>query len=90
MSKNCHLLGAVNDGGGVHNGPQQSNTYVNDKLVSIDGDGVSGHLLHAPPVTANGSATVFCNDKPVNRLGDADTCGHVRNSAHSPDLFIGP
>jgi uncharacterized Zn-binding protein involved in type VI secretion len=38
-------------------------------------------------VTANGSTTVFINGIPVNRRGDADSCGHPREQGSS-NVFV--
>ena len=84
-----HRLGDQNDGGGVIEDVAQGTVYVNEQLASIDGSGVSGHDLHLPTVTANGSPTVFINGISVNRQGDPDTCGCPRDSG-SPDVFVGP
>jgi uncharacterized Zn-binding protein involved in type VI secretion len=84
-----HRLGDQNDGGGVIEDVAQGTVYVNEQLASIDGSGVSGHDLHLPTVTANGSPTVFIGGIPVNRQGDEDECGHGRAEG-SPDVFIGP
>jgi uncharacterized Zn-binding protein involved in type VI secretion len=86
-----HRLGDENDGGGVIEDIPQGTVYVNDQLASIDGSSVSGHGIgeHSGPVTANGSATVFIGGIPVNRQGDADTCGDGRAEG-SPDVFVGP
>lgn len=61
-----------------------SNTdvYAEGALLSIDGSPVQPHgvALHGACLTANGSSTVFCHGTPVNRVGDADNCGHTRGS----------
>jgi len=70
----------------------QNTVFVNGLPLSVDGSLVSGHPGGKPhsdnPKTANGSNTVFVDGKPVNRVGDADTCGHKRLTG-SPDVFIG-
>ena len=83
-----HRQGDANDGGGVIDGVAQGTVYVNGQLASIDGSSVSGHGLgeHSNPFTANGSATVFIGSIPVNRQGDADTCGDGRADG-SPNVF---
>lgn len=83
-----HRLGDENDGGGVIESIAQGTVFVNGQLASIDGSSVSGHDLHLPTTTANGSTTVFIGGIPVNRLGDPDECGHNRAEG-SPDVFIG-
>jgi len=83
-----HRQGDSNDGGGVIDSVAQGTVYVNQQLASVDGSGVSGHDLHLPTATANGSATVFIGGIPANRQGDADECGHGR-AAGSPDVYVG-
>ena len=86
-----HRQGDANDGGGTVESVAQGTVYINGQLASVDGSSVSGHGTgeHSGPVTANGSATVFIGGIPVNRQGDADTCGDGR-AAGSPDVFVGP
>lgn len=81
-------LGDANDGGGIIESVAQGTVRVNGQLVSINGSVVSGHNLHLPTVTANGSATVFIGGIPVNRQGDQDECGHGRADG-SPDVLVG-
>jgi uncharacterized Zn-binding protein involved in type VI secretion len=87
----AHRQGDANDGGGTVESVAQGTVYINGQLASVDGSSVSGHGIgeHSGPVTANGSATVFIGGIPVNRQGDADTCGDGR-AAGSPDVFVGP
>jgi uncharacterized Zn-binding protein involved in type VI secretion len=71
---------------------EQQTVFVNGQPLSVNGSEVSGHPGGKPhsdkPKTANGSSTVFVNNKPVNRVGDADTCGHKRLTGSS-DVFVG-
>jgi uncharacterized Zn-binding protein involved in type VI secretion len=85
-----HRQGDANDGGGVIEDVSQGTVYVNGQLASVDGSSVSDHGLgeHSGPVTANGSSTVFIGGIPVNRQGDADTCGDSRAEG-SPDVHVG-
>ncbi len=83
-----HRLGDENTGGGVIEDVAQGTVYVNGQLASVDGSTVSGHDLHLPTTTANGSQTVFIGGIPVNRQGDEDECGHARDEG-SPDVHIG-
>jgi uncharacterized Zn-binding protein involved in type VI secretion len=84
-----HRQGDQNDGGGVIESIAQGTVYVNGQLASVNGSVVSGHGVHLPTSTNNGSATVFIGGIPVNRQGDADNCGHGRADG-SPDVFVGP
>ena len=82
-----HRNGDANNGGGIVS--SNRNVRVNGQPISVDGDSVSAHPIgHVGVKTANGSGTVNANGKPVNRQGDADTCGHTRN-AGSGDVFAG-
>ena len=83
-----HRQGDQNEGGGVIEDVAQGTVYVNGQLASVDGSTVSGHDLHLPTATANGSPTVFINGLPVNRQGDEDECGHPRADG-SPDVHVG-
>lgn len=89
----CHRIGDANDAGGVISATLQSTVYANNILVSVDGSPVTPHppftIPHITTVTANGSPTVFAENIRVNRMGDADSCGHDR-AAGSPNVFIGP
>jgi len=89
----CHRIGDSNDAGGLVSASLQSSVYVNNILVSVDGSPVTPHLPFVPPhvgtITANGSPTVFAENIPINRLGDADSCGHIRIDG-SPNVFVGP
>lgn len=67
----------------------QSSVFTNGLLTSVDGSEVADHgrRLHDRPFTSNGSSNVFIENIPVNRQGDADTCGHQRSSG-SPDVYV--
>lgn len=85
-----HRQGDTNSGGGVIDGVAQGTVYINGQLASVDGSTVSDHGRgeHSAATTANGSATVFIGGIPVNRQGDADTCGDARADG-SPDVHVG-
>lgn len=63
----------------------QTTVFAENLLVAVDGSPVQPHGVfpHSAPVTANGSPNVFINNIPVNRLGDADSCGHERDDRRS-------
>jgi uncharacterized Zn-binding protein involved in type VI secretion len=90
MSKPIHRLGDVNDDDAAITEIPQNTVYANGLLVSVDGSSIEPHffLLDFFAVTANGSPTVFIGGIPVNREGDEDDCGHVREGG-SPDVFVG-
>lgn len=58
----------------------QGTVFIDGIPAAVDGSTVADHGRgsHSSPKTANGSASVFIAGKPVNRTGDADTCGHTR------------
>lgn len=82
-------IGDADTGDGNVLGTPQSTVFANNILVAVDGSQVSGHGEgeHADPRTANGSPNVFINFIPVNRVGDADTCGDTRVDGSS-DVFV--
>jgi uncharacterized Zn-binding protein involved in type VI secretion len=82
-----HRLGDANDDGGDIADTVQNTVFANNLPIAVNGSSVNGHGLDFPTVTANGSATVFINGIPVNRSGDEDECGHVRDQG-SPDVFV--
>lgn len=75
-------IGDKNTGGGAVLNVPQSSVSANNILIAINTSQVSGHGYgkHKRPNTANGSTTVSINNKPVNKTGDLDTCGHSRAS----------
>lgn len=89
-----HRMTDENDGGGAVTDIPQSTVYANGLLIAVDGSiGTSHPPCPVDPthcagnwVTANGSGTVKIEGIPVNRTGDADSCGHIR-AAGSPTVF---
>lgn len=47
----------------------------------------NSHPPHKAAKTTDGSPTVFCEGKPVLRVGSGNTCGH-KITQGSPDIFI--
>lgn len=86
-----HRLGDVNDDGAQIVSIPQGTVFINNQLASVDGSEVEEHGIgeHDSAQTANGSPTVFIGGIPVNRQGDADTCGDARADG-SPNVFVGP
>jgi len=85
--------GDTNSAGGAATSGVAS-VRVNGKPVVVNGTSVSAHAPwgkphppHRSPTTQNGSATVRAGGIPVNRTGDADTCGHARVGG-SPDVRV--
>ncbi len=87
-----HRIGDLNNAGGAITGVAQSTVSVNGILASVDGSDVSPHITfvvpHVGTITASGSSTVSIEGIPVNRQGDADSCGHSR-AGGSPNVFVG-
>jgi len=85
--------GDTNSAGGAATSGVAS-VRVNGKPVVVDGTSVSAHAPwgrphppHRSPTTTGGSATVRAGGIPINRTGDADTCGHARVGG-SPDVRV--
>ena len=70
-------------------GVTDNKVFANGLLLSTDGSSVQDHLpvdgvnTHTNVSTANGSSTVKSGGVPVNRTGDADSCGHTRAGGSS-------
>ena len=96
MTRDVHRIGDANDAGGAITNPNQSSVFANSILVAVDGAIGTSHPPCPVPdihcsgnwVTVNTGQTVFSENIQTNRLGDVDTCSHVRASG-SPDVFIG-
>jgi uncharacterized Zn-binding protein involved in type VI secretion len=84
-----HRLTDPNTAGAPVTQVVQSKVYANNLLVAVNGSPVEGHGTgeHSSPKTANGSTTVFIENIPVNKQGDADTCGHTRAQGSS-DVYV--
>ena len=82
-------VGDVNTAGAPIISTLQTTVFVNNKLVSVNGSYVQGHGVasHSSPITSGGSPNVYISNIPVNRTGDADSCGHLRVGG-SPDVFV--
>lgn len=65
--------------GGTITGVLAPTVFVNGTNVAVIGAEVEPHGtgLHAAPVMAEGSATVFAEGIAVCREGDAANCGHT-------------
>ena len=67
------------------------NVFVNGKGAHRQGDHwpqhCSGNSCH-DSTTSGGSSTVFCNGKPLARIGDAVACGSVIAQG-SKNVFAG-
>lgn len=65
--------------GGMINSPSQTFCFCGTNLISVIGDGVSGHGRppHSSPTMIQGSSFVFINSIGVVRQGDAASCGHT-------------
>jgi uncharacterized Zn-binding protein involved in type VI secretion len=79
----------LNNLGAAIAGVTDNKVKVNGLLLSTDGSSVQDHLpvdgvnIHVNTKTANGSSTVNSGGVPVNRTGDADSCGHTRAGGSS-------
>lgn len=67
-----------------------NSVLVNNKPVVVNGTPVSPHNrrpVHRPK-TANGKTKVVAGNKPVNVIGNSDSCGHKRSNGSS-NVIIG-
>lgn len=90
-----HRIGDCNDAGGCVTSTPNGTVYADNILIAVNGAIGTSHApcpAPSPPhcagnwTTANGGPTVFAENIPINKTGDADTCGHTR-AAGSPDVF---
>ena len=85
---------AVSRNGDPNNGrgrglATDSSFVVEGRAILGDGDPVTPHpRRHVGVRTAGGSSSFIVNGYPINRSGDADTCGHTRTASTS--TFIIP
>lgn len=86
-------IGDVNDAGGTIIATPQTFVFIDGRLASVIGSGVSSHAtcptppIHCAAVVISGSAIVFIQGIPAVRSGDSDSCGHTRIGG-SPTVFI--
>ena len=89
MGQPAQRKGDLNNLGAAIAGVTNNKVKVNGELLSTDGSSVQDHLpvdgvnTHTNVSTANGSSTVKSGGVPVNRTGDADSCGHTRAGGSS-------
>jgi len=64
--------------GGTIVGVLAPTVIVNNSPIAVKGAAVSGHGRgpHRGPVMVGASGSVFANNIPVCRAGDAASCGH--------------
>ena len=85
--------GDVNDAGGRAIATQRK-FFVDGKAVVTDGSPVTPHRpcpkhgIHCAARTANGSKEFLIEGKPVNMVGNKDTCGHTRIQGSSNFLLF--
>jgi len=95
MPLQVHRLGDVNTGGGAITAIPQSTVFANNLLVCVNGSIGTSHPPCPDPsihcagawVTTSGGPTVFAEGIPINKMGDPDSCSHVRASG-SPNVFM--
>lgn len=75
--------------GGTILGMQAPTVFVNGTPVAVLGDDVAGHGpgVHAGPVMAECSTTVFAHGIGICREGDAASCGDTATG--SANVFAG-
>lgn len=84
MSKSVQRLGDRNEQDGEIVSTVQNTVFANSLTVSVDGSSVE-----SVDETANGSATVYVENRPVNREGDLDLISNIPRRNGSPDVFVG-
>jgi len=86
--KNVSRVNADTAGGTIIEALAPS-VFVNGYPIAVLHCKVQGHGpgVHAGPVMAESSATVFAEGIPVCRAGDAASCGH--KATGSPNVFAG-
>ena len=86
--------GDANSAGGI--ATQASSTVlVNGRGVVFPGSSVTPHPCcgakgcnkHCCAKTTGGTSTITANGRPINLVGDSDTCGHARAQG-SPTVFM--
>ena len=90
-----HRIGDANNAGGAVTSTPQGSFFVNGILAAVDGSIGTAHppcptiTIHCAGnwTTANGAGSFLVEGIPINREGDADTCGDVR-AAGSPDFVV--
>jgi uncharacterized Zn-binding protein involved in type VI secretion len=83
--------GDTNDkGGGVDYGVQS--VLVNGRPIAANGSPVGRHRKNwysrHSGVTASGNGSVTAEGRPVNTIGNRDSCGHTRSNGSS-DVTVG-
>lgn len=84
MTKPAQRLGDYNEEDGVIVATAQNTVFVNGLPLSVNGSSVE-----STDETANGSSTVFAENRPVNRQGDPDLISNIPRRDGSPNVFIG-
>lgn len=90
MAQKVALVGLSTVGGGLILGPGGITTDGDGFIVSIIGDAIAPHApftgLHLAAVMVEGSPDTFVNGRPLCRIGDLASCGHVVDDGDF-DLF---
>jgi uncharacterized Zn-binding protein involved in type VI secretion len=93
MAKLSRVGDSNQAGGTIMNGA--STVFANGQKVGLHTSQISPHAPwskkshppHKNAFTTNGSPTVFCEGKPVLRVGSGNTCGHSIASG-SPNIEV--
>lgn len=93
MAKLSRVGDSNQEGGKILNGA--STVFANGKKVGLHTSSISAHApwskkAHPPhknAKTTSGSPTVFCEGKPVLKVGSGNTCGHSITTG-SPDIEV--
>lgn len=93
MAKLSRVGDSNQAGGKIMNGA--STVFANGQQVGLHSSqitphapwGKKAHPVHAKARTTSGSPTVFCEGKPVLKVGSGNTCGHSISTG-SPDVEV--
>lgn len=88
--RNKALVGDSVVGGGLIVGPGAPSVICSGFIVACVGDAVAPHGTgaHANATIVTGSKSVFADGRPVARIGDLASCGHVIASG-SAEVIVG-
>jgi uncharacterized Zn-binding protein involved in type VI secretion len=89
-------IGDANIGGGIAIAPGAVSVLINMRPACVTGTKVTPHVpcgapggqLHCAAITTIGSPSVLVEYRPINYVGNIDSCGHARLLG-SFDVIIG-
>jgi uncharacterized Zn-binding protein involved in type VI secretion len=90
-------IGDTNSGGGRAIGPGAKSVLINGRAACLNGTSVSPHTCcgrpgcakHCAAKTQQGARSVIAQGKPINYIGNSDTCGHARSQGSNDVILPG-